>query len=409
MIGLSPVNAAPVNDAGVPAVWHVAAAAASATASSAPVQSVRGRVGVSRAMVAVSTAAAMRAERFASAAALAGARIRVTWFRGRLGKAVAEAHAFGRQAQASAFRRFSAAAMAVARTGPAIALVNASYLVIRSRVLATASGVARMNVRRIVRSAYITASAFAVPGFVAIRTARSRIVAVAAGEAWAVRTTKAMAHAAAVASASAVHADRVRVSSASAAVTAQVRYEPGGEHPPGWRVIRSARAVARATAAVLRAGGAYVRIAGSSVLTTATALLADMVTWMYVHEPHYRTVFVRNDASTTRMQVFRKQPAEVLPYDVELAEWLEPLVGDDVESAQVSVTGAVNGDPADLIIDRVVLLAKDIYGQQDIQASRIKVWLSGGEHGATYKITVRADTEGGRRKEIDFRLQVREV
>lgn len=111
----------------------------------------------------------------------------------------------------------------------------------------------------------------------------------------------------------------------------------------------------------------------------------------------------------TRMRTFRKQPAEVLPYDIDFAEWLAPLHGDDIESAQVIVHSAVNGNPADLAINNVFIMVQNPDGTRDVAPVRVKVWLSGGTHGATYKLTVRVDTEGGRRKEVDFRMNVREV
>ena len=129
---------------------------------------------------------------------------------------------------------------------------------------------------------------------------------------------------------------------------------------------------------------------------------------IYAQEPDYRTILVRNDASTTRMRTFRRQPNEVLPYDIDFTEWLAPLVVDAFESAQVTVTGAVNGDVSDVTVEDVVLLSEDQAGTT-IPVARIKVWLTGGVDGAVYKITARCDTEGGRRKEVDFRLNVREV
>lgn len=139
-------------------------------------------------------------------------------------------------------------------------------------------------------------------------------------------------------------------------------------------------------------------------------LEASMATNPYGHEPYYRTVFVRNDASTTRMRVFRKQPAEILPYDIEFAEWFEPLYGDDIESAQATITGAVNGEVTDLTIDSVFIIDKSPEdASHGVPPTRVKIWLSGGIHGAIYKITARVDTEGGRRKEVDFRLSVKEV
>ena len=129
---------------------------------------------------------------------------------------------------------------------------------------------------------------------------------------------------------------------------------------------------------------------------------------IYTPEPDYRTVTVRNDASTTRMRTFRRQPLELLPYDIDFTEWLAPLLTDAFESAQVTVTGAIGGDVSDITVEDVILLSEDQAGTT-IPVARIKVWLSGGVDGATYKITARCDTDGGRRKEVDFRLKIVEV
>lgn len=123
-----------------------------------------------------------------------------------------------------------------------------------------------------------------------------------------------------------------------------------------------------------------------------------------VREPDYRTIFIRNDASTTRMRTFRQQPAEILTYDVDFSEWL--IDGDEIESAQFTVVSAVGGDPQDLDITGIEYVQESPTSDKLIRA---KVWLSGGTDRAVYKITARMDTALNRRKEVDFRLQVREV
>lgn len=157
--------------------------------------------------------------------------------------------------------------------------------------------------------------------------------------------------------------------------------------------------------------GLYLRKTFSGSGVAAPEMNYGPVGWLmsiYAQEPDYRTILVRNDASTTRMRTFRRQPNELLPYDIDFTEWLAPLVVDAFESAQVTVTDAVNGDVSDISVDEVVLMSEDTQGGT-IPVARIKVWLSGGVDGAVYKITARCDTTGGRRKEVDFRLNVREV
>ncbi len=85
-----------------------------------------------------------------------------------------------------------------------------------------------------------------------------------------------------------------------------------------------------------------------------------------------------------------KQPADQLDYDVDYGRWLPD--GDAVTMAETSVE-----PQGELIIDSVQLTDRTV-----------KVWISGGVDGGTYKITVTASTSGGRIKEADFRIRVRE-
>lgn len=87
---------------------------------------------------------------------------------------------------------------------------------------------------------------------------------------------------------------------------------------------------------------------------------------------------------------FSKQPVEVLDYDIDCSEW---LVSDD---ALASATAVVDG--TGLIVDSVL-----------ISSPRVKVWLSGGTNGSTYKVTVTITTEDGRVKQVEFRVRVRDV
>jgi hypothetical protein len=87
---------------------------------------------------------------------------------------------------------------------------------------------------------------------------------------------------------------------------------------------------------------------------------------------------------------FSKQPVEVVDYDIDYSEWLTD--GDNVQSATVSVA------PSGLTIDSVL-----------INDPRIKVWVSGGTNGSTYKLTVNATTADGRLKQDEFKIRVKDV
>jgi len=88
------------------------------------------------------------------------------------------------------------------------------------------------------------------------------------------------------------------------------------------------------------------------------------------------------------LQKFTKQPNDVLDYDVDFSDWM--VSGDEVDGVTVSADAGVTVDSY-AFTDEIV-----------------KVWLSGGTDGETYKITVLATTEGGRSKEQEFRIKVKE-
>lgn len=85
----------------------------------------------------------------------------------------------------------------------------------------------------------------------------------------------------------------------------------------------------------------------------------------------------------------RKRPDDQLDYDVEFERWLSD--GDTIQDA----TALAN--PEGVSVDRV-----EVFG------TVVKVWLSGGEAGASYEITVTASTAQGRVKEVEFHLRVAE-
>ncbi|MNF60946.1 hypothetical protein D3C87_1210410 [compost metagenome] len=85
----------------------------------------------------------------------------------------------------------------------------------------------------------------------------------------------------------------------------------------------------------------------------------------------------------------RKRPDDMLDYDVTFERWLSD--GDTITDA------TAEADPVGVTIDRV-----EIFG--DI----VKVWISGGEVGASHKINVTATTAQGRVKEVTFNLRVTE-
>ena len=90
------------------------------------------------------------------------------------------------------------------------------------------------------------------------------------------------------------------------------------------------------------------------------------------------------------MKQFDKQPSEVLDYDIDIIDWLS--VGDNVIGANVTI------DMSGLVVDKTT-----------INDDRIKIWLSSGLDGITYKVTAKITTEDGRVKEVDFKIKVKEI
>lgn len=85
----------------------------------------------------------------------------------------------------------------------------------------------------------------------------------------------------------------------------------------------------------------------------------------------------------------QKQPGDVLDYDIDFEDWL--VDGDALQSA-IAVT-----DIDTITIDNV-----------EVIPPLVKVWLSGGESGVSYKITVTTTTTGGRVKEEDFIIRCKD-
>lgn len=103
------------------------------------------------------------------------------------------------------------------------------------------------------------------------------------------------------------------------------------------------------------------------------------------------------------MQTFTKQPSDVLDYDIDMSEWFEDMVGDDIQSVVVSASGT--GIAPDLVLGPDVLPE---YQLIDSPSVSFKVWVGGGVDGKTYKVTSKIVTGAGREKEIDFKIKVKD-
>ena len=84
-----------------------------------------------------------------------------------------------------------------------------------------------------------------------------------------------------------------------------------------------------------------------------------------------------------------KQPAEVIDYDVTYERFLKGST-DTLASANVDVT------PSGLSASPTV-------------GDRVKLWLSGGTHLTTYKVTVTTTTQDGRVKQDEIKVKVKDI
>lgn len=87
-------------------------------------------------------------------------------------------------------------------------------------------------------------------------------------------------------------------------------------------------------------------------------------------------------------EFMEKLPADVLDYDIDFYRWLPP--GDAIVSASAEITGS------SVVVDGTVF-----------STSAAKVWLSGGDPGASETVTVSIVTAGGRSKTTQFIIRVR--
>lgn len=90
------------------------------------------------------------------------------------------------------------------------------------------------------------------------------------------------------------------------------------------------------------------------------------------------------------LEFFKKQPADVQDYDIDFTEYLDALT-------DTAASAVVDPEPGITVVNYLIL------------GNAVKVWLSGGTSGQKYKVTVRLTTTGGRVKEVEILLIVRET
>lgn len=91
-----------------------------------------------------------------------------------------------------------------------------------------------------------------------------------------------------------------------------------------------------------------------------------------------------------------QQPNERLDWDIDWGDWLAE--GEYLEDVEILLR-LRSGDEAPALHCPLVQITRSLS----------KVWLIGGAHGARWRVQVRALTTGGRRKEAEFDLAIKEI
>jgi hypothetical protein len=95
--------------------------------------------------------------------------------------------------------------------------------------------------------------------------------------------------------------------------------------------------------------------------------------------------------------IMMKEPADQRDYDIDFSRWLPD--GDTVTTAVATVD-----PPYDAVLNPTGLQVTSI----GVTSPIVKVWVNGGVSGITYKVSVTTSTSGGRIKEVDFKIRVKD-
>lgn len=89
------------------------------------------------------------------------------------------------------------------------------------------------------------------------------------------------------------------------------------------------------------------------------------------------------------LNTFTKQPSEVLDYDIDYSSALDS--GDTIVAKTVIADTGIGVDTSMIV-----------------GGNTVKIWISGGTNGITYKITSRITTAAGRVREDEIKIKVKE-
>lgn len=100
----------------------------------------------------------------------------------------------------------------------------------------------------------------------------------------------------------------------------------------------------------------------------------------------------------------KKQPAEVIDFDIDYSEFFDGVDGDTISTVTAVVASGNDGGADDLVLGPGRLPETALVGDD-----KGKVWLGAGVTGVTYKITVTMTSSAGRVREHDVRVVVKET
>lgn len=104
------------------------------------------------------------------------------------------------------------------------------------------------------------------------------------------------------------------------------------------------------------------------------------------------------------MKVFTKQPREILDYDVDMTEWFSTIPGDEIDSVDIIVTSMAE-EPTELIVGPAPHTDVVLIGTTPVV---FKVWLGGGSEYVDYTVNCIINTLQHRKKEVEFKIKVRD-
>ena len=99
----------------------------------------------------------------------------------------------------------------------------------------------------------------------------------------------------------------------------------------------------------------------------------------------------------------KKQPAEVIDFDIDYSEYFDGVGGDTISTVTAAVASGNDGGADDLVLGPGTLPETAL-----VNTTRAKVWIGDGANGTTYKVTVTMTATAGRVREHDVRVIVRE-